>query len=138
MELTFRTISGKSFKVEADAAASVGELKAKVEAAQPECPAAQLKLVLAPLLVVFAVTPWIVVGAMLADKGSMAVQWNGEFSNVLFPAILAIAVTGVVAAVATWLALRITDDVDDKPRAAGFRLAQKGLRLNDRSRPWNQ
>ena len=48
------------------------------------------------------------------------------FSNVLFPAILAIAVTGVVAAVATWLALRITDDVDDKPRAAGFRLAQKG------------
>lgn len=67
-----------------------------------------------------------VVGAMLADKGSMAVQWNGVFSNVLFPAILAIAVTGVVAAVATWLALRITDDVDDKPRAAGFRLAQKG------------
>ena len=67
-----------------------------------------------------------VVGAMLADKGSMAVQWNGVFSNVLFPAILAIAVAGVVAAVATWLALRITDDVDDKPRAAGFRLAQKG------------
>ena len=67
-----------------------------------------------------------VVGAMLADKGSMAVQWNGVFSNVLFPAILAIAVAGVMAAVATWLALRITDDVDDKPRAAGFRLAQKG------------
>lgn len=67
-----------------------------------------------------------VVGAMLADKGSVAVQWNGVFSNVLFPAILAIAVAGVVAAVATWLALRITDDVDDKPRAAGFRLAQKG------------
>ena len=79
-----------------------------------------------------------VVGAMLADKGSVAVQWNGVFSTVLFPAILAIAVAGVVAAVATWLALRITNDVDDKPRAAGYRLAQKGLSLNDRSRPWNQ
>ncbi|KIZ02328.1 UV excision repair protein RAD23 [Monoraphidium neglectum] len=45
MELTFRTIGGKSFKIEAEPSATVGELKAKVEASQPECPAAQLKLV---------------------------------------------------------------------------------------------
>lgn len=45
MELTFRTIGGKSFKVEAEPSITVGELKARVEAAQPECPAAQLKLV---------------------------------------------------------------------------------------------
>jgi PiT family inorganic phosphate transporter len=67
-----------------------------------------------------------VVGAMLAYKGSAAVQWNGVFSKVLLPAILAIAVAGTLASVATWLAFRITKGVDDGPKNSGFRLAQKG------------
>ena len=67
-----------------------------------------------------------VVGAMLAYKGSAAVQWNGVFSKVLLPAILAIAVAGALATAATWLAFRITRGVDDAPKTAGFRLAQKG------------
>jgi hypothetical protein len=46
VELTFRTIGGKTFKVEAEPATSVADLKAKVEAAQgADFPAAQLKLV---------------------------------------------------------------------------------------------
>jgi len=46
MELTFRTIGGKTFKVEAEGTTTVGELKAQVEASQgPDCPAASLKLV---------------------------------------------------------------------------------------------
>ena len=67
-----------------------------------------------------------VVGAMLAYKGSEAVQWNGVFSKVLLPAILAIVVAGTLATVATWLAFKITKGVDDEPKTAGFRLAQKG------------
>jgi PiT family inorganic phosphate transporter len=67
-----------------------------------------------------------VVGAMLAYKGSAAVQWNGVLSKVLLPAILAIAVAGALATIATWLAFRITRGADKGPKDEGFRLAQKG------------
>ena len=67
-----------------------------------------------------------VVGAMLAYKGSAAVQWNGVLSKVLLPAILAVAVAGTLATIATRLAFTITKGVDDEPKNAGFRLAQKG------------
>lgn len=66
------------------------------------------------------------VGAMLAHAGSKAVQWNGVVSKVLVPAIAAMLVAGLIGAVATWLAIRITRGTDDESKQRSFRVAQIG------------
>ena len=67
-----------------------------------------------------------VVGAMLVHAGSKAVTWSGVLSKVLVPAILAPLVAGVVAALATWFAFRMTKKVADAPKRRSFRWAQVG------------
>lgn len=45
MKLTFKTITGKSFNVEAEESLTIGELKDKVAEVQPDCPREAMKLV---------------------------------------------------------------------------------------------
>ena len=46
MKLTFRTIAGKSFQLDAEESLSIADLKAQLEASQgPECPKDLMKLV---------------------------------------------------------------------------------------------
>ena len=67
-----------------------------------------------------------VVGAMLVHAGSKAVIWSGVLSKVLVPAVLAPFIAGGIAALATWLAFRITRSVADSPKRRSFRWAQVG------------
>ena len=45
MKLTFKTVTGKSFNVEAEESLTVGQLKDKVTETQPDCPREAMKLV---------------------------------------------------------------------------------------------
>jgi PiT family inorganic phosphate transporter len=67
-----------------------------------------------------------VVGAILVHAGTSAVIWNGVLSKVLLPAVLAPLVAGLVAALATLCAFRLTRSVADGPKRRGFRWAQVG------------
>lgn len=67
-----------------------------------------------------------VLGAMLVHAGSQAVEWNGVFSKVIIPALLAPFVAGTIAAAATWSAYRLTRNVDQQVGRQSFRWAQLG------------
>jgi PiT family inorganic phosphate transporter len=67
-----------------------------------------------------------VVGAMFVHAGSSAIEWNGVFSKVIIPALLAPFVAGSIAAVATWLAYRLTHNVQAGVKSSSFRWAQVG------------
>jgi PiT family inorganic phosphate transporter len=67
-----------------------------------------------------------VVGAMFVHAGSSAIEWNGVFSKVIIPALLAPFVAGSIAAAATWLAYRLTHNVQAGVKSSSFRWAQVG------------
>lgn len=67
-----------------------------------------------------------VIGATLVHAGSKAVEWNGVLSKVLIPAVLAPFVAGAVAALATWMAYRITRSVEASIKKSSFRWSQVG------------
>jgi PiT family inorganic phosphate transporter len=67
-----------------------------------------------------------VVGAMFVHAGSSAIEWNGVFSKVVIPALLAPFVAGSIAAAATWLAYRLTQSVKAGVKSSSFRWAQVG------------
>ena len=67
-----------------------------------------------------------VIGATLVHAGSKAVEWNGVLSKVLIPAVLAPFVAGAVAALATWMAYRITRSVEASIKKNSFRWSQVG------------
>ena len=67
-----------------------------------------------------------VVGAMFVHAGSSAIEWNGVFSKVIIPALLAPFVAGSIAAAATWLAYRLTHNIQAGVKSSSFRWAQVG------------
>lgn len=67
-----------------------------------------------------------VIGATLVHAGSSAIIWSGVLSKVFIPAIFAPIIAGAVAALATWLAYRVTRKVEEAVEAKGFRWGQIG------------
>ncbi len=67
-----------------------------------------------------------VVGAMLVHAGSSSVKWSGIFGKVLIPALIAPIVAAACAAIAVFIALRVTKHGDEKATGTGFRIAQIG------------
>lgn len=67
-----------------------------------------------------------VIGATIVHAGMSAVIWSGVASKVFIPAVFAPVIAGVVAALATWLAYRISRNVDDQTRTGGFKWGQIG------------
>ena len=65
-----------------------------------------------------------VIGAGLAAIGLSGVNWSGVIQKVLIPAVAAPFIACLVAAAGTWLVYRITRNVAQKRREAGFRWGQ--------------
>ena len=65
-----------------------------------------------------------IVGAMIAAVGGHGVIWTGVVSRVLIPALVSVAVAGVVGAVGTWLVYRLNRGVPEKRSEAAFRRGQ--------------
>jgi inorganic phosphate transporter, PiT family len=65
-----------------------------------------------------------VVGATLVAVGTDAVKGHAIVDKVLAPAVLAPIIAGLVAALGTWTALRITRRASEGGRARGFRIGQ--------------
>ncbi|MFT3875868.1 MAG: inorganic phosphate transporter [Propioniciclava sp.] len=73
------------------------------------------------------------IGSTLAALGFNGVNWfgngakiDGVVGKVILPAFASPAVAGIVATVGTWLVFRITANVVEKHREAGFRWGQIG------------
>jgi PiT family inorganic phosphate transporter len=66
------------------------------------------------------------VGAVLAASGTGGVLWTGLVAKVLIPALIAPLVAILVGAVATWLVVRITNDVTQEKNDRMFRWGQIG------------
>jgi PiT family inorganic phosphate transporter len=67
-----------------------------------------------------------VVGATMAAAGASAVKWQGLVAKVIVPAALSPFIAGAVSALGTYLVLRLTRDVAERPRGHGFRIGQVG------------
>ncbi|GAA1106672.1 inorganic phosphate transporter [Kitasatospora arboriphila] len=67
-----------------------------------------------------------VIGATMAAAGASAVKWQGLVAKVIVPAALSPFIAGSVAALGTYLVLRITRRTAEGPRQHGFRLGQVG------------
>jgi PiT family inorganic phosphate transporter len=65
-----------------------------------------------------------VVGATLVAIGPAAVKGHAIVEKVLAPAVLAPLIAGLVAALGTWTAFRITRRASESGRARGFRIGQ--------------
>ena len=73
------------------------------------------------------------IGATVAGIGWGGVNWSGDgtkldgvIGKVIMPALVSPVVAGLVAAVGTWLIFRITANVADRYKEAGFRWGQIG------------
>nr|WP_296777529.1 inorganic phosphate transporter [Rhodococcus sp. (in: high G+C Gram-positive bacteria)] len=66
------------------------------------------------------------IGATIAGLGTSGVIWDGVWSKIVLPAVLAPVVAGLVATVGTWLIYRITNAVPEKSKERGFRWGQIG------------
>nr|NLD41833.1 inorganic phosphate transporter [Actinomycetales bacterium] len=72
------------------------------------------------------------IGATVASLGWAGVKWSGEvkldgvLGKVVMPALVSPVIAVVVAAICTWLVLRITDSVARKARSEWFRWGQVG------------
>ncbi len=67
-----------------------------------------------------------VIGATLVNAGGSAVLWHGVASKVFIPAVFAPIIAALVAAIATWLAYRLTRRAHGTVRTTGFRWGQVG------------
>ncbi len=67
-----------------------------------------------------------VIGATMIHAGASAVIWSGVASKVFIPALFAPTIACAVAALATWLAYRISRSVDEQTNKTGFRWGQIG------------
>ncbi len=67
-----------------------------------------------------------VIGATLVNAGGSAVLWHGVASKVFIPAVFAPIIAALVAAIATWLAYRLTRRAHGTVRTTGFRWGQIG------------
>ncbi|MBJ7323046.1 MULTISPECIES: inorganic phosphate transporter [Nocardiaceae] len=66
------------------------------------------------------------IGATMAGLGTSGVVWDGVWSKIVLPAVLAPIVAGLVATVGTWIIYRITNTVPEKSKERGFRWGQIG------------
>ena len=66
------------------------------------------------------------IGATIAGLGTSGVVWDGVWSKIVLPAVLAPVVAGLVAAVGTWGVYRITNAIPEKNKERGFRWGQIG------------
>ncbi|AYJ52182.1 inorganic phosphate transporter [Rhodococcus sp. P1Y] len=66
------------------------------------------------------------IGATIAGLGTSGVVWDGVWSKIVLPAVLAPVVAGLVATVGTWVIYRITNAVPEKSKERGFRWGQIG------------
>ena len=67
-----------------------------------------------------------VVGAMLVHAGNASIHWPGIFGKVLIPALIAPVVAATCAALAIFIALKITKRGEEQSTGAGYRVAQIG------------
>ncbi len=67
-----------------------------------------------------------VVGAMLVHAGTASIHWPGIFGKVLIPALIAPVVAATCAALAIFIALKITKRGEEQSTGAGYRVAQIG------------
>lgn len=66
------------------------------------------------------------IGATVAGLGTSGVVWDGVWTKIVLPAVLAPIVAGLIASVGTWVIYRITASVPEKSRERGFRWGQIG------------
>lgn len=66
------------------------------------------------------------IGATIAGLGTSGVVWDGVWSKIVLPAVLAPVVAGLVATIGTWVIYRITNAVPEKSKERGFRWGQIG------------
>jgi PiT family inorganic phosphate transporter len=65
-----------------------------------------------------------IVGAMIVAVGGHGVIWSGVVSRVVIPAMISVALAGLVGAVGTWLLYRCTRGVPEKRADGAFRRGQ--------------
>ena len=66
------------------------------------------------------------IGAALVALGTSGVLWNGVGAKIVFPALLAPVVAGVVAGIGSWVVHRIVATVPESTQEKGFRWGQVG------------
>ena len=64
------------------------------------------------------------VGATWAAAGTGAINFGALFSKVILPAVASPLIAGIIALIATYLAYRITERVDQSTTSGGFRVGQ--------------
>ena len=66
------------------------------------------------------------IGAALIGLGTSGVLWSGVVAKIVFPALLAPVVAGLVAGIGSWVVHRIVATVPEKTQEKGFRWGQVG------------
>ncbi|MGP7961057.1 inorganic phosphate transporter [Sanguibacter sp. A247] len=66
------------------------------------------------------------IGAAIVALGTSGVLWNGVVAKIVFPALLAPVVAGLVAGLGSWFVHRAVRTVPEKTQEVGFRWGQVG------------